>query len=198
MEKYEQDNRRMQKTIILLLILFISGLPQLGTTALAQNAQAAKTSVRHLAPAPSAQNGMFNIEAFIEGNEDIDKVFLWSRLKGARRFQKTEMHRIEKHHYKAALSKSEQGIEYYIEVLDTNGLQQNDGSANKPYFFQSAAPAPSPPFQFSTALSETGLKKPFWKKTWFWVAVVAVVGGGVALAGGGGDKGQNTGTVVVD
>jgi len=187
-----------KKVISLFLFLSLSGLLHLGTQALAQTAATTKTSIRHLGPTPTAQTSTFKIEAFIEGGPDISEVYLWSREKGDGSYKKTVMKRLGAQRYETTFLNTEEGIEYYIEVLDTNGLPQNDGSREKPYFFQSAAPEPQPPFQLSTAKSDASAKKPFWKKTWFWVGVAAVIGGGFALADSGDDDKQSTGTVTVE
>lgn len=188
----------MQKTTIFLLILSISGLLHFTTQALAQNTEITKPAVRHTAPQPDPQNGTFKIKALVENQHQISTIYLWYRNKGEAQFQKIEMHASGERRYSADLTQTEKGVEYYIEVTDTEGLWASDGQQDRPYFFESAMPKPSLASQFSTAKTETEHKKPFWKKTWFWVAVVAVIGGGIALAGSGGDKGEPTGTVNVE
>ncbi len=191
----------IQKILTLLLSFILSGFFSLGTQlALAESSKPTLPTVRHTAPQPDTQNGRFKIKAIIKSPHPLSKITLWYRNKGETAFQKIEMHGDGERRYSADLVQTENGVEYYIEVTDTQGQQARDGQKNKPYFFESSIPEPPPAFQFSTANTETGTTKPFWKKTWFWVAVVTVtvIGGGVALAGSGSDEGQPTGTVTVN
>lgn len=183
------------RVIITLLIVSLSGIQ--GLTPLIFASDQNPPVVRHTPPASFYPQTDIKIEAIVEHAHPIAEVHLWYRKQGAARFQKQTLSLTHGGTYAGKLEGEDNHIEYYIEAVSSSGFRGTDGSRGKPYFLE-ALQAPAAVFPaLNTMKTREHSKKPFWKKAWFWVAVAAVVGGGIAVASGGGD-GQNTGTVIVD
>ncbi len=192
----------MKKIVTTLLVLSLSGFPGLASLVLAKPTDQDVPILRHHSPGLLYQGKTMVIEAVVENEGGLSTVILWYRAKGKSRFQKINMTPTERERYEGHIEadgKFKDGIEYYIEAVNLLGIKGRDGSSGKPYFVEVHEPLSlTAPLALRTAQKEVKGRKPFWKKTWFWITVVAAIGGGIAVAGNDSGGGQASGTVIVE
>lgn len=190
----------MRITITCFLVLSLSGLHGLVSTALAEVSDRNPPLLRHPPPAPPARGEALVIQTIVEDESDIAEVILRHRLSGKQVYQKTPMTRTSGNTYEGRIEVSKEdppGIEYYIEAVDRSGRRGKDGSETKPYFVAVLEARPIPALSSRSAEGEEKEKPPVWKRPWFWLAILAV-GGGIAAAMNGGKEEKDQGTIVVD
>jgi hypothetical protein len=153
--------------------------------------------LRSSAPSEPAVGATVVIEAVVEDASAVTSVKVWYRPVGGGDFQAAEASKRvdDPRLYEAGVvltSAFQDGLEYYVDATDEFGNRGTDGSDAVPYLIEVRA---LPALSGLETGTEAPAPRPWWKRRWVWVTVVAVVAGGVAVAA---NRHDETGTVVVE
>lgn len=151
--------------------------------------------LRHSVPSAPTVGETLVIQTVVEDASELAGVTVWYRSVGGGEYQAAEASKPsdDRRLYEAGIvltSAFEGGLEYYVSAADEFGNQGTDGTDAVPYLVEVRAF----PALAGLAGSEAP-PRPWWKRPWVWVAVVAVVAGGVAVSA---NRDDETGTVVVE